>query len=60
MTAIRSVCWVLIGLAIVATILGSYFSRFGGMILLTPEGYWRAVVALLLFAVTLRVMDMKN
>ncbi len=59
MTPIKSVCWVLIGLAVLAALVGSYFSKFGGMFLLTPEGYWRAVVALLLFAVTLRVMDMK-
>ena len=54
------VCWALIGLAALASLVGSYFSQVGGMFLLTPDGYWRGVMALLAFAIALRVMDMKT
>jgi uncharacterized membrane protein YfcA len=55
--AIRNVCWALIGLAILASVVGAYFSQRGSMFLLTPDGYWRGVVALLLFAIALRMME---
>ena len=54
------VCWALIGLAALASLVGSYFSQVGGMFLLTPDGYWRGVMALLAFAIALRVMDMQR
>jgi uncharacterized membrane protein len=54
----RSLCWLLIGLAAVAFAVGTALAFRGGHpYLLAPVGYWRGAVGFLLFAIALRAMD---
>ena len=54
----RSLCWLLIGLAAVAFAVGTTLAfRGGNPYLLPPVGYWRGAVGFLLFAIALRAMD---
>jgi hypothetical protein len=53
----RSVCWVLIGLAALAFCVGTYAAFSHQVILLEPVGFWRGAVGFLLFAITLQIMD---
>ncbi len=53
----RSLCWLLIGLAAVAFAVGTTLAfRGGAPYLLPPVGYWRGAVGFLLFAIALRAM----
>lgn len=54
----RNVCWALIGLAVLAFLLGTYLTLRNSMFLTTPGGYWRGAVGFLLFAISLRLMEM--
>jgi len=54
----RTLCWLLIGLAAVAFAVGTTLAfRGGAPYLLAPVGYWRGAVGFLLFAIALRAMD---
>jgi uncharacterized membrane protein len=56
--AMRTLSWLLIGLAAVAFVVGATLAFRGGQaFLLPPVGYWRGAVGFLLFAIALRVMD---
>jgi len=54
----RQLAWVLLCLAAVAFLVGTY-SAFGGVQLLGhwPVTYWRGAVGLVLFAITLRLLE---
>ena len=55
---VKNLCWLLIGLAALAFIVGAFLAFAGGRtFLLTPPGYWRGAVGFLLFAIALRTMD---
>lgn len=56
----RNVCWALIGLAALAFVVGSCLAFKNTQYLLQPVGYWRGAVGFLLFAISLRVMGLKN
>ena len=56
----KNVCWALIGLAALAFLVGTFLTFRNMQFLLTPAGYWRGAMGFLLFAISLRVMDMKN
>jgi uncharacterized membrane protein YfcA len=59
--AMKNVCWLLIGLAALAYVVGAILAFAGGQtFLLTPPGYWRGAVGFLLFAIALRMMDEKK
>jgi hypothetical protein len=53
----RSVCFVLIGLAALAFCVGTFAAFTHQVILLEPVGYWRGAIGFLLFAIALRMMD---
>jgi hypothetical protein len=53
----RSLCWVLIGLAALAFSVGTVIAFTHRAFLLEPVGFWRGAVGFLLFAIALRVMD---
>ena len=53
----RSVCWVLIGLAALAFSVGTAIAFTHQAFLLEPVGFWRGAVGFLLFAIALRMMD---
>jgi uncharacterized membrane protein len=53
----RSVCWLLIGLAALAFSVGTVAAFSHQVMLLEPVGYWRGAVGFLLFAIALRMMD---
>jgi len=54
---LRSLCWLLIGLAALAFAVGT-FTAFGHrVVLLPPVGYWRGAVGFLLFAIAIRLME---
>ena len=53
----RSVCWVLIGLAALAFCVGATIAFTHQVFLLEPVGFWRGAVGFLLFAIALRMMD---
>ena len=53
----RSVCWLLIGLAALAFSVGTAAAFSHQVMLLEPVGYWRGAVGFLLFAIALRMMD---
>ena len=53
----RSVCWLLIGLAALAFCVGTFAAFTHQMILLDPVGYWRGAVGFLLFAISIKMMD---
>lgn len=56
----KNVCWALIGLAALAFLTGAVLTFSQRSFLLAPQGYWRGAVGLLLFAVTLRLMEEKS
>jgi hypothetical protein len=53
----RSVCWLLIGLAALAFCVGTATAFTHQQFLLEPAGYWRGAVGFLLFAIAFRMMD---
>jgi hypothetical protein len=53
----RPLCWLLIGLAALAFVVGATLAFTQRVFLLQPVGYWRGAVAFLLFAIALRVME---
>ena len=53
----RSICWLLIGLAALAFSVGTITAFSHRMFLLEPVGFWRGAVGFLLFAIALRMMD---
>ena len=56
----RSLCWLLIGLAALAFCVGTVTAFTHQMFLLEPVGYWRGAVGFLLFAIAFRAMDAKS
>jgi hypothetical protein len=56
----KNVCWALIGLAGLAFVVGACLAFMNTQFLLAPVGYWRGAVGFLLFAIALRVVDMKS
>jgi hypothetical protein len=57
----KNVCWVLIIMAAVAFVVGALLAFGGGQAwLLPPQGYWRGAVGFLLFAIALRLMDVRS
>ena len=53
----RSLCWLLIGVAALAFTAGTIIAFAHTRFLLEPVGYWRGAVGFLLFAIALRLMD---
>jgi hypothetical protein len=53
----RSLCWLLIGLAAAAFTVGATIAFRHQTFLLEPVGYWRGAVGFLLFAIALRLME---
>jgi uncharacterized membrane protein len=53
----RTLCWLLIGLAALAFSVGTAIAFTHSMFLLEPVGYWRGAIGFLLFAIALRMMD---
>jgi uncharacterized membrane protein len=53
----RTLCWLLIGLAALAFAIGTTIAFTHAVFLLEPVGYWRGAVGFLLFAISLRMMD---
>ena len=53
----RSLCWLLIGLAALAFVVGTTDAFMHRTFLLEPVGYWRGAVGFLLFAIAIRLMD---
>ena len=56
-SALRAVCWLLIGLAALAFAVGTTIAFTQRVFLLPPVGYWRGAVGFLLFAIALRLME---
>lgn len=56
----RTVCWLLIGLAALAFGMGTVTAFTRQAFLLEPVGFWRGAVGFLLFAIALRMMDSKS
>ena len=56
----RSVCWLLIGLAAVAFAVGTAIAFTHQVFLLQPVGYWRGTIGFLLFAIALRLMESRT
>ena len=52
----RTLCWVLIGLAALAFVVGTAIAFAHQTFLLPPVGYWRGAVGFLLFAIAIRLM----
>jgi hypothetical protein len=57
---VRSICWLLIGLAAVAFATGTAIAFTHQVFLLEPVGFWRGAVGFLLFAIAIRTMDNKT
>jgi uncharacterized membrane protein len=53
----RSLCWLLIGLAALAFAVGTVTAFAHATFLLEPVGYWRGAIGFLLFAIALRAME---
>lgn len=53
----RNLCWLLIGLAALAFVIGTVIAFTHQAFLLEPVGYWRGAVGFLLFAIAIRVME---
>lgn len=53
----RSVCWLLIGLAALAFGVGTATAFTHQALMLEPVGFWRGAVGFLLFAIALRLME---
>ena len=56
----RTLCWVLIGLAALAFCVGTAIAFSHAVFLLEPVGYWRGAIGFLLFAIALRMMDTRS
>jgi hypothetical protein len=56
----KSVCWLLIALAGLAFIVGTWLAFMNTQFMLQPVGYWRGAVGFLLFAIALRMMDARS
>lgn len=56
----RNLCVGLICLAGLAFVVGTCLAFMNTQFLLSPVGYWRGAVGLLLFAIALRMMDTKG
>ena len=56
----RSVCWLLIGLAALAFCVGAVHAFTHQVFLLEPVGFWRGAVGFLLFAIAIRMMDSRT
>lgn len=56
----RTLCWLLIGLAALAFGVGTMIAFTHQTFLLPPVGFWRGAVGFLLFAIALRMMDSKS
>ena len=54
----RNACWALIGLAGLAFVVGALLTLTKSEFLLAPVGYWRGAIGFLLFAISLRLMEM--
>ena len=55
----RTLCWLLIGLAALAFCVGTFAAFTHQVIALEPVGFWRGAVGFLLFAIALRLMESK-
>ncbi len=53
----RTLCWLLIGLAALAFSVGTAIAVSHTVFLLEPVGYWRGAIGFLLFAIALRMRD---
>jgi len=53
----RTLCWLLIGLAALAFAVGTTLAFTQQVYRLPPVGYWRGAMGFLLFAIALRAMD---
>jgi hypothetical protein len=53
----KNLCWTLIGLGAIAFVVGSLLAFTKTTFLLPPPGYWRGAVGLLLFAISIRLMQ---
>ena len=53
----RTLCWLLIGLAALAFAVGTTIAFKHQVYLLPAVGYWRGAVGFLLFAIALRAME---
>ena len=53
----RTLCWLLIGLAALAFVVGTANAFAHRSFLLDPVGYWRGAIGFLLFAVALKMME---
>jgi CHASE1-domain containing sensor protein len=53
----RTLCWVLIGLAAAAFVVGTTTAFRHVIFLIEPVGYWRGAMGFLMFAIALRLMD---
>jgi hypothetical protein len=53
----RTLCWLLIGLAALSFSVGTVVAFRHQAFLLEPVGFWRGAVGFLLFAIALRMMD---
>ena len=53
----RTLCWLLIGLASLAFTVGTVTAFAHTRWLLEPVGYWRGAIGFLLFAIAFRAMD---
>jgi len=53
----RTLCWLLIGLAALAFTVGTVGAFRHTTFLLEPVGYWRGAIGFLLFAIAFRMMD---
>ncbi len=53
----RTVCWVLIALGILAFAVGTLLAFTRAAFLLAPVGYWRGAVGFWILAIALRLME---
>ena len=53
----RTLCWLLIGLAALAFVTGTTTAFTHRTLLLEPVGFWRGAVGFLLFAIAIKMMD---
>jgi uncharacterized membrane protein len=56
----RTLCWLLVGLAALAFTVGTVVAFAHQTFLLEPVGFWRGAVGFLLFAIALRLMDTRH
>lgn len=55
----RSLCWLLIGVAALAFAIGTACAFAHAAFLLEPVGYWRGAIGFLLFAIAIRSMNLR-